>query len=83
MFFHVLMKQLNIKLNWVTINLFMPQEKGNITIVNNLDEKKDIHDGYYVHSLKHNLLSIGEISENGFEFKFKGPKYTIIDKPLS
>jgi len=58
--------------------------KGTITIVTKKDEKIDTHDFYYyVQSPKHNLLSVGQLNENVFEFKFKGPTCTILDRQPS
>jgi len=56
--------------------------KGIVTVVTKQNEKKkNIHDVYYVQGMKHNLLSVGQVNENGFKFKFKGHTYIIIDRP--
>lgn len=54
--------------------------RDTVTIVNKKNEKKDIHNVYYVENLKHNLLGVGQMSENGFEVSFKGPTCIILDK---
>ena len=43
----------------------------------------DIHNVYYVQNMKHNLMSVGKMSENGFDVKFRRTTCTIFDKPPS
>jgi hypothetical protein len=51
--------------------------KGVFFVLTIQDEKKDICYVYYVPGLKHNL------SQHGYDFIFKGPTFTILDKPPS
>ena len=57
--------------------------KGVVTIVSNQDETMDNLNVDYVPTLKHNLISVGKLSENGYEIKFNNPICTILDKPPS
>jgi hypothetical protein len=57
--------------------------KGVIYILTKQDEKKDIHDVYYVPGLRHNMMSVGQMNEHGYKVIFEGSKCTILDKPPS
>lgn len=57
--------------------------RGTVTVLSKQNEKRDIHNVYYVQDLKHNLLSVGQMSENGFDVKFKGTTCIMFDKPPS
>jgi hypothetical protein len=57
--------------------------KGIIYVLTKQDEKKDIHDVYYVPGLRHNLMSVGQMNEHGYKVIFEGSKCTILDKPPS
>ena len=59
------------------------QVNGVVLVLTKQDEKKDISDVFYVSSLKHNLMSVGQMSQHGYEVTFTGPTCTILDKPLS
>lgn len=47
------------------------------------NEIKYIPKVYLVQGLKHNMLSVGQLSQNGYEVICKGPTYTNLDKPSS
>jgi hypothetical protein len=57
--------------------------KGIIFVLTKQDEKKDIHDVYYVPGLRHNLMSVCQMNEHGYKFIFEGSKCTIFNKPLN
>jgi transposase InsO family protein len=57
--------------------------KGVVFVLTKQDEKKDIHDVYYVPGLRHNLMSVGQMNEHGYKVIFEGSKCTILDKPPS
>ena len=57
--------------------------KGVIYVLTKQDEKKYIHDVYYVPGLRHNLMSVGHMNEHGYSVIFEGSKCTILDKPPS
>ena len=57
--------------------------KGVILVLTKQDEKKYIHDVYYVPGHRHNLMSVGEMNEHGYRVIFEGSKCTILDKPPS
>jgi len=44
--------------------------KGVIFVLTMKGEKKDIHDVYYVPSLRHNLMSVGQMNKNGYRVIF-------------
>lgn len=46
--------------------------KGIVIRLSKKNEKKNIPNVYYVPSLKHNLMSVGQLSQNGYEVIFKG-----------
>lgn len=46
--------------------------KDIVTVLNKHNETKDISNVYYVQGLKHNLLSVGKMSQNGYKFTFEG-----------
>lgn len=54
--------------------------KGVISILNNNYYKKYIIDVYYVSNLNHHILSIGLLSQHGYDIRFKDSMYTILDK---
>jgi len=45
------------------------------------DQKKNIHDVYYIPNLKHNIISVRQLMENGYDVIFKGSTCLILDKP--
>lgn len=57
------------------------QGKGTTSILSKQNEKKDIQKVYYVQGLKHNMLSVRQFTQHGYEATFKGPTCTILDKP--
>jgi hypothetical protein len=57
--------------------------KGIVYVLTKQDQKKDIHDVYYVPNLKHNLISVGQLMEHGYDVLFKGSTCLILDKPPS
>jgi hypothetical protein len=56
---------------------------GIIFVLTKKNESKDIHDVYYVHGLRHNLMSVGQMNEHGYKVIFEGSKCTILEKPPS
>jgi hypothetical protein len=59
------------------------QDKGTVHILTKQDVKKDINDVYHVPDLKHNILSVGQLVENGYKVLFEGASCKIYDKPPS
>ena len=55
--------------------------KGRVDILTNKGQKKFMLDVYYVLGLKHNLLSIGQLIQKGYNVFFKDDVCTIMDKP--
>ena len=49
-------------------------------ILSKQNEKKDILEVYYANGLKYNPISVGQLSQHGYEVTFKGPTCTILDK---
>lgn len=58
------------------------QGKGIVPILTKQNQRKEIHDVYYVPNLKHNLISVGQLMEHGYDIIFKGTT-CIFDKPPS
>jgi hypothetical protein len=56
---------------------------GTIYVLSKNNEKKCIREVYYVQGLKHNLISVGQLSQHGYDVVFKGIVCTIHDKPPS
>ncbi|GLJ34627.1 hypothetical protein SUGI_0696480 [Cryptomeria japonica] len=52
--------------------------KGRGTI--SLDGKNNTNNVYYVEGMKHNLLSVGQLVDKGFQLQFKDGKCKIISK---
>jgi hypothetical protein len=59
------------------------QGMGIVSVLSKNNEKKCIREVYYVQGLKHNLISVGQISQHGYDVVFKGIVCTIYDKPPS
>ena len=57
--------------------------KGRVNILTKKGEKKYISDVYFVPSLKHNLMSIGQLMQKGYNVFFKNDVCTILDRPPS
>jgi hypothetical protein len=57
--------------------------KGVVSVLTKKNEKKYILDVFYVPNLRHNLISIGQLSQNGYDVRFKDSTCTILDKPPS
>jgi sarcosine oxidase delta subunit len=57
--------------------------KGIVYVLSKQNQKKDIHDVYYVPNLKHNLISVGQLMEHGYDVLFKGSTCLILDKSPS
>ena len=55
--------------------------KGTITIITNKNEKKFIHEVFYVPHLSVNLISIGQLLQNQYDNRFSNTYCTIYDKP--
>ena len=62
---------------------FSVMGKGRINILTKKGEKKCISDVYFVHGLKHNLMSIGQLIKKGYNVFFKNDMCTILDRPTS
>jgi hypothetical protein len=60
-----------------------PLGKGVLLVLTKKNEKKEIIDVFYVPNLRHNLIIIGQLSQNGYDVKFKDSTCTILDKPPS
>lgn len=59
------------------------QGMGTVSVLSKNNEKKCIREVYYVQGLKHNLISVGQLSQHGYDVVFKGIVCTIYDKPPS
>lgn len=46
--------------------------KGSITVVSKTRERKLLKDVYYIPNLKHNIISLGQVTEHGCEVNMKG-----------
>ena len=54
--------------------------KGAISVLTKQDEVKVIHDVYYVPSLSHSLINVGQLAENGYKVIFDDVSCTILGK---
>jgi hypothetical protein len=61
-------------------SLVKVQGKGIVHILTKQNVKKDINNVYHVPNLKHNLLSVGQLIEHGYNLLFEGAFYKIYDK---
>ena len=59
-------------------NIVEVSGKGTIIVMKNLG-KKSIPEMYLVPSLKHNLISVGKLTQKGYKFIFENNIYTIFD----
>jgi hypothetical protein len=59
------------------------QGMGTVSVLSKNNEKKSIREVYDVQGLKHNLISVGQLSQHGYDVVFKGIVCTIYDKPPS
>eukprot|EP00253_Pinus_taeda_P026611 PITA_26611 len=57
--------------------------KGRVNILTKKGETTHISDVYFVHGLKHNLISIGQPMKNGYNVFFKNDECTILHKSPS
>eukprot|EP00253_Pinus_taeda_P008962 PITA_08962 len=57
--------------------------KGRVNILTKKGEKKYISDVYFIPSLKHNLMSVGQLMQKGYNVFFKNDVCTILDRPPS
>lgn len=55
--------------------------KGIIYVMSKHNEVKEILHVYHVNGLKHNLISVGQLTQNGYQVIFKVHACTILDKP--
>ncbi|XP_010484986.1 PREDICTED: uncharacterized protein LOC104763293 [Camelina sativa] len=53
--------------------------KGSIVFVTKSGERRALKEIYYISDLKHNIISLGQATENGFEVKMKGNTLTLSD----
>ena len=60
---------------------FQQKEKGTIPVLNKQNEKKFIHEVFYVPHLNVNLISIGQLLQNQYDIRFYDTYYAIYDKP--
>jgi len=56
------------------------QGKGTIHLLTKHNQKKVIHDVYYVPNLKVNLISVGQLMQNGYDVRFHDTSCTIYHK---
>ena len=56
--------------------------KGNINILTKKGEQKKYSNVYFILSLKHNLMSIGQLIKKGYTISFKNWVCTILDNFL-
>ena len=56
---------------------YNPKGKSIITILTKQNENKSIHNVFYVPDLKHNLISVGQLSQSSYDVRFKGTTCTI------
>lgn len=66
-----------------TYNKVFVVEKGRVNILENKGEKKYISVLYFFHYLKHNLISIGQLMQKGYNFFIKNGECTLSDKILN
>ena len=52
--------------------------KGTINVIKNLG-KKSISDVYFIPGLKHNLISVGQLTQKGYKVNFENNVCTIFD----
>ncbi len=64
-----------------TDNKVSTMGEGRVNILTKKGEKKYISDIYFVPSLKHNLISIGQLIQKGYNVFFKNDECTILDRP--
>jgi len=57
--------------------------KGTVNILTKKGEKKYISDVYFFPGLKHNLISIGQLMQKGYNVFFKNDVCTTLDRPPS
>ena len=57
--------------------------KDRVGVFKKEGENKSISDVYYVHCMKCNLLSIGQLIQKGYNVFFEDDVCTIMDKPPS
>ena len=57
--------------------------KGRVNILTKKGEKKYISDVYFFPSLKHNLISIGQLMQKGYNVFFKNDVCILLDRPPS
>ena len=55
-------------------------EKGVVSVITKQNEVKVVHDVYYVPSLSHNLISVGQLTKNGYKVIFDDVSCTILGK---
>jgi hypothetical protein len=54
--------------------------KGIVSVLSKKNQKKDIHDVYYVPILKQNMINVGKLMEHGCNVLFKGSRHLLLDK---
>lgn len=57
--------------------------KGSILIHTKQGEKKEIQNVYFSPCTKHNLMSVGQLIQNGYKVLMENDKCVIIDKDVS
>lgn len=69
------------KVNLGTDKTMEVDGKGVVNILTKHGESKTISEVYYVPSLKHNMISVGQLTQKGYKVIFRGQGCVIYDKP--
>ena len=72
---------MNIKLG--DDSVVLAKVKGIVPVLSNQNEKMSIHEVFYVPHLTVNLISVGQLLQNKYDFRFHDTYCVIYDKPPS
>ena len=70
-----------IEVKFGTDNVIKVIGKGMVNILTKQKQKRHIPDVYYALGLKHNIISVGQLTQKGYNVIFKGDDCIIYDKP--
>ena len=73
----------NTEVKLGTCNVIKVMGKGIVNILTKQGQKRHIPNVYYSLGLKHNPISVGQLTEKGYSVIFKGEDCIIYDKPPS
>lgn len=74
---------LKVEVKMGTFKIVDVDGKGVVIILTKKGESETISEVYYFPSIKHNLISVGQLTQKGYKDIFQGKECVVYDKPTS